>query len=569
MEPRLFTALLAALVFSGPALAQTDDLLGFVPDDALGCILLRHIGQADEQATQLAKWMNAPLPESVLGSFKKFFRIDKSLDTTGAGLTVAFLNAPNENDPVRAVLVVPVTDYPQFLQETGAVKGDKGISEFKPPNGKNMVVANEGKFAVLAEKDHQADLEKVLAAKKGGAGAFKGLDKELAKNDVSVVMTRKGIQDYAKIMNEALAIAKNPTGKPTKSEEKLSQQYFESLGQFVKAADKSVTRVVLGVRFNEKDNLHLTFLAPFLKGSVFAKAAAGYKSPPGGLLANLPGGSLVGAYGLVVPKTMRAALTNLVKEGLANSPGIPPGQGPEMIAAVEAMMAFDSMAIALYPRAKDAPILGAHVVSVIRAPNAQTYLANNEKATKALAKIQPEASGVTSTVRRVKVGDLEGLEYTSRQVAKDPIQKFVQKILLGPKGTVTSSMVAVDEHTIVSAYVPAEQLAKVLERMKEKTGQLSEQAESKQFIAKVPAGSQYLFLMSPHRTAAFAAQLLAEQFPNAPKLPQFPKTPMAGFGIYVTPEGARGDLIVPHAVLELAPAYFEKLKQLLPPGPGA
>src|SRR5271166_6033684 len=92
MKPRLLTSLLVLLACTGPALAQTSDILDFVPDDALTFVLVNRIGNANEQITALAKKMNVPLPDSLLGLAKKMHGINQSLDEKGSILVVILPN---------------------------------------------------------------------------------------------------------------------------------------------------------------------------------------------------------------------------------------------------------------------------------------------------------------------------------------------------------------------------------------------------------------------------------------------------------------------------------------------
>jgi hypothetical protein len=565
MNPRLFAALLTVFVSAGPALAQNADILRFVPEDASAFVVVQNIGAANEQVTQLAKAVHAPLPETVLASFKKFLSIDKALDEKGSGLALLFRSEPGNTDPVEAAMVVPVTSYEQFLQETKAVKGKKGSSEIQTSDGEKLLVARAGQYAVIVPKDRKGILEKVLAAGKG-TGALKGLSKDLAKNDISAVLTRRGIEDVAKAWDQAAQGWKLlfDNGKPQLKE---LQELIETGSQFVHAAEQSVTGVVVGVRFNDKGNLRVSVRAPFRKESVFAKAAATFKTPSGGLLNDLPGKAPVAAYGFVVPKTARAAYLKFLTNILTKTPdALPPGQGPELVKALESMLSFDSQVQVFYPRAKDAPLFGANVISVYHAADARTFLTNYTKALKMMMKAgKPGPGGEPPlTVRQVKVGDREVVEFSGGAEAKD----VFSKLILGPEGKIKASMAVVDEHTLITTLVPAEEMAKVLTQIKGTSSRLSDQAEVKQLATKIPAGSQFLFLFSPHRASVFAEQVLAKTG-GAEKLPIFPKTPLVGFGIYVAPEGTQAELILPQAVIENAPAYIEKVQQWKAPGAGS
>ncbi len=552
MRPRLFASLLALLVCAGPALAQTDSVLDFVPSDALGFVLVNRIGQTDEQVTALARKMKTPLPDTALASLKKMLHVQQSLDEKGNALIVAVPGS--EREPVMAAVVLPVTDSSQFMKEANANVAEPGTVEIKLADGKTAVGAGMGKFVVLAEKDHRAALDKVVKARQGKAVSLKTFGQDLTRNDLALVILPKGIELIA-----------HEAGKGLDSVKGLDKQVVEILQGMSKLygdLDKNVRHAFVGIRINDQDSLRITAHTPFIKGSEWSKLAANVKSPPGGVLAGLPGETPIAAFGMVLPKVARDLLIKMVREAMENSP-LPAEQAKDLIAAMEIMYNFDAFGMALYPSAPGMPMFGENIVYATHASNSEKYLTGYEQALRQLLKSVGQVPNAPEIgIRRSKTENLPTLEISMPlPVGDDPNIKKV----IGPGGKLAITMVAVDPHTVVATYAPPTAVAKLLRRIKGKTGSLTNQAQVKQLASTLPADPQFLLFLDPHRLSAQAAQF-ANAFPGGPNIPEFPKSGIVGLGAHVSPEGKRTEVVVPHAVLEHAPEYFQKLRQLALPG---
>ena len=104
---------------------------------------------------------------------------------------------------------------------------------------------------------------------------------------------------------------------------------------------------------------------------------------------------------------------------------------------------------------------------------------------------------------------------------------------------------AVDEHTVVTAYISPERLREAIDFYKAKKPGLSAEADVAKVAAKLPAGSQFIGYMSIGGMAKTGKQIMAA-VPGVPAamVPDFPDSPPFGSAAKFAPGGVEGHFVV-------------------------
>src|SRR5947209_1151331 len=212
---RWLPTLLALLLLAPGARAQLPQALDLVPDEPLGFIVIRDLGQLSRKVEQLGTKLHAEQKVSLLELIRDQMGVRDGLKEDGSAIFIV-LKGIAKDVPADAVAALPVTDARKVLQQLG-VKGDAdgihegafggtspllfGVGAKKDGAGKGeapaktpVLVARKGSFVLLALPKHRQALERVLQSTKGIASAVQPARGWLAEQDIAGICTDKGVQ---------------------------------------------------------------------------------------------------------------------------------------------------------------------------------------------------------------------------------------------------------------------------------------------------------------------------------------------------------------------------------------
>jgi hypothetical protein len=565
----VLAAAAAVVVLAAPAHAQTvEDALKVVPKDALGFAIVNKLSEASDRIVEVTERLQVPLPEGApLPALKKKLGIEKGLNDNGAALLVLLPGKTIKAEPI-ALAYVPVGDYQELLKELKAKGTDTEITEFTPPKGEALVVTKKDAFAVVCKAKDKAALEKALASG-GGAASVAALHKWLTGNQVSGVLTHKGVKVLAVLAREGLKKARDDLANaPNPDVGEMFGDYLKGLADFFKAAESDVRGAAVGLRVDKAGDIRLTSRAVFAKGSGFAKAAADFQAPEGGPLAGLPARPFALALGGALPEEAVQRLMQLsmqmMKVGLKDAPDEAKKKLQEAYAEVGKGIRGMGFLFAV-PREGE-PVFSA-VFGLIHVENAKDYLKRTEKSTKLVAEAMKGLNlpfAMPMTVKRVKVGGREALE-TTTDLSNLPGGGAAGQILeplFGSADKITQTAVAVDDHTIIGTYTTPEKTEKLLAAAKAKGG-LEAMPGVVKVSSRLPKGSQWVGFVDPHGGMEVVKRALAAiPFIPAPQMPEMGKTPPIGLGLKLTAAGVEGEVIVPAATIQAIARFARDVQKM-------
>jgi hypothetical protein len=543
-----------------PALGQTaQDALKVVPEKAAGFVIVGNLGEFNNKIETLAKRLGAPLPFSPLEHIKGELGIDKGLNTKGSLLFV-ILAAKGERVHPIPLLYVPVTDYQQLLQGLHP-KADGDIATVQLAKGtKEMIVGRKGSFAVLTEPPFKEALKEALQATTAGEEALAPVQPRLVENDITGVLTTRGIKLLAEKAREGLAQSKNLPLGPAEAQFMLG--WFDAADSFFKSVESDVTHLIVGSRLDKAGNMEVSTGAIFARGSSLAKAGAKVKASERGPLAGLPNVPFMFALDGPLSGDLMAEMMNFgikIVAAMAKDATAEKIKKLEQVAGqiFKGLRSF-SMVVGV---GKDKESLLQNSSVVMKVKDAKAYFKSYEEYLEVYSSLAkdikfPGFPHQSMQSKRTKVDGLPALEVTADFGGADNQNEFLKKmteIYFGPEGKMVMTTVAIDNNTLLMRYRPADAFQEFRKPFKDRSAGLAQNEEIAKTIELLPEGSQWTVFISPRGSMATVNRFMAAVLPPGARdsrLPEFPRTPAVGFGVKISATGLDSRLVIPAAVLE-------------------
>ena len=165
-----------------------------------------------------------------------------------------------------------------------------------------MFIAKKGSFAAVAKLDQKEAVQKALKSG-GGAGSAARLESWIGKNDISGVLTAKGLKEVSAKMLDGLGFLKGALAQAPPGAGEIAGSVLGGLEDFVKSAQTDVTTVAAGLRLDKAGTLHMQ-RGPFLpRAAVLPWVGPKPRPPKAGPLPDCPLGRSQWPLGALYPKT--------------------------------------------------------------------------------------------------------------------------------------------------------------------------------------------------------------------------------------------------------------------------
>ncbi|MGE3807913.1 MAG: hypothetical protein AB7K24_24880 [Gemmataceae bacterium] len=559
MRTTVWMAAAAALLLASlPARAQLTAALDAVPDDAMGVVFVKNIGEGSAKLSALSKRANFPAFDA-LAEAKKDLGVDKGLDEKGTLIIALFAGDP---EPIP-IIFAPVSDYDGFIKQLKPGKAADGITDLGV--GRSVVGKKAG-FAVFAEAKNRDILKKVLVAKKSVADSLQPVSAWLEKTDAGAALNARGMKELTKHLITQLGQAKAALANAPE-EAQIFATWLDGLEGMLKSAGTDVSQMAWGVQYKqESGDLVLAKRAVFVKDSGWAKAGAAIKSPDGGVLAGLPGGEFLVAGGGALPESFMQSMSNFGFQSLKGQLGADKVKKLEEITARN-FQGVESMSMVMGLGKENAPLFSG-TVSIMKIKDAKDYLDNYAKGIDEMDKIFKDANAPAMprySAKKVKVGDLEAVEMTtdmSAMAAADPNLKRAFEAMFGQGAKLVASVALVDKNTVAMSYVPAKEMKGIVAAIKKKSPGLSAEAEVKKTAALLLDDPQWLLYVNPGGFVEFTTRLIRAAAPIAIPIPAYPKSPPVGMAVKIDGAGLEARLAMTGSAIESLGVYIQKVRAL-------
>lgn len=586
----LLAAPFLCLVMAATALAQANPL-EVIPDDAFGFVVIRDLSDANAKVNKLTEKMQLPLP-NVLEMVKQMAGVDQGVDEKG-GIAIAAL--PTDESPFGVFGFVPVTDYQKFIASLTPEDAEAKITKVTL-FGQPMLVGRKGNFAVVAMSvEHEALLEQVLASERSVVQTIEPLKAWMEQQQLALVITPMGktkllrtiaaaLPTQAQLEADAKAIGPGKTEEPdnddNNDEDKNKSnddaepaenatalagvgQMFGMFKELLVAADEQLTHLAVGVRIEDNSTLHVAARALFVPDGKLAAWAKEIKVPAEGLLAGVPPGKYIIAYGGVAASfspTVQAMINRFSEAGMQTI-GLDEENRKKYSEATEKLSAGKRLSNGVMGMIRPGDSLFETTISVEHVRNADEHLKNTREALAVMEASlvkNPESNKGIYTIRDVKVGELDAIEFETDYEAltqlegKDQAAAAMMQGLLGKMfgrdGKVVMYVAKANDHVVISAY-SKEQLVRGVEHIRSKAAGLDSDGDIAKTTALLPAGAQWVAYASPEGIVqligSFAQAMLGAEF----KLPAFPASDPIGLAARVNETGLDAEIVLPENVV--------------------
>lgn len=568
---RLFPILLlVGLAMAVQTVARADDVLDVIPGDALGFVAVNRLAETDAKVQKTLAESQLPA-FGFLDMFKARSRIESGLDERGTAAVVAMPGPEADSKP--AVLVfLPVTDFGKLIEPFEPDDPAAPIVQIKGPHGK-AVVAKRGAYAVATEPKHRELLQKALDAKKHVADDLAGLRPWIAEHDVCGVLTKPGVRLACAKAQQGLEAARAGMeaaageGNPAVEGLKVYEMLFN-------LADERVTAVALGVQLGEGGLVRISQRVRLRPNSDLSRIGRS-ESAPQGLLAGLPAGPFVVAFGGVLPEGASEALmqfsVNMMKS-MPNLYGVTDEQADQIMEiSRESMKGLRGMSFMMGVSKPGTPMYS-NMVSSVQLDDAHAYLDAYRKQIEAMNEIVKGAKSSILSEMKITEIDLEGTPGLKLEMdfpalpgmEADPKLPDLLEALFGPGGKIRIFMAAADEHTVVAAYTKRAALRRCLRAVNRPQAALLADEGVAATAALLPSGAPLVGYWSPKGTVEFlnqAISLFAPPERTGFTLPDFPETPPVGMATTISPDEVETHVVIPGEVLKAIGGYVGEVQK--------
>jgi hypothetical protein len=575
MSPRIFARFVMTLVAAATVAfpLKADDVLGVVPDNVLGVAVVQRLAQTNEKAVKMAEKLKIPFPNA-LDLAKAHLGIEKGIDEKGS-LALAAVAGDGPNDDPIPLLFVPTTDYDGLIKQLSPEKEENGITTITIDD-KPSIVGKKGNFAVISPSSGAAKtLRQVLDAKTSVADGIKAMQSWVGDADASTIITPTGIKIGAAKAAEFLPLVRDQLGGLPEDQAEMAKAVFEVYETMLKNCPQELSHVAVAVRVAADGDVHLGSRVLFTPGGAAAKSVASVPAPISNPLAGLPADPYVVAGAGVWPPELGKALMDWSMGMVKAVPGgkkVDPEKFKRLTElANEQMKGIRSVSMVVGVGTEKGSIYSGTAV-IEKVDNAKKFLKDYLKSVNEMGKLAGEIESPflgKMTGKEITIDGLSALEIEieiPKTGGDDPFPGFEKMMenLFGEGGKVKMYVAAVDDTTLVGAYVSKDLLKKAIASVRNPTISLSADAGIAKTAALLPQGSQWVGFISPKGVVDFGLRIAKMAVPDAEgfELPPFPQTPPVGFGVKASRDGLETDLVLPSSVIEAVYAYVMRFKEL-------
>ena len=392
---------------------------------------------------------------------------------------------------------------------------------------------------------------------------------QVAQNDITGVLTRRGVKLLCGKARAGLAMAKNA---PIPPEAQFVTGWFDGMDTFLQSVETDVTHLVAGSRLDKTGNLDFNKASIFAPGSSFAKAGANYPLPEGGHLAVLPNTPYMMAFSGPLSGTLMAEMMSLSMKVMTAMAKDVPAEKLSSLEKSGASLVKDLQSMSMvFGTGKDDDALFQNVYALMKVKDAAAYFKGYElflaEYSDLLKNITlPAGFNQDMKLKKTKVDGKPALEVTADLAGggnqNEPLKKLMEAYF-GPGGKMIATTVAADNNTLLVRYTPAKAFKGFLKAYSDKSSDLSHNKGIAKTMESLPTGAQWVFFISPRGTIAATSRMMATMLPpgaGPAHLPEFPKTPPLGIGVKLSATGLESRLTIPAAVLESVGPYIQQMK---------
>lgn len=517
----LLTLACQAAVVTG---ARAAEILDYLPEDALGFVVVRNLSETSERVQDLAKTANIPAP-SLLQFMKFSTGLTAGLDEQG-DLLVALIPGPRRQDPPEPMVLLPVADYARLA---AAVQGDESGAPCRIQiSGEDVLIAKQGPFAMIMNLEHRESLELILGLESAPVEFLRPWNEWLHKNQATAVVMPEGVNWLLESGMQTL------TTDPSTQGDLLGElfggpemagllgQLREALPVYAKVLElvsSEIQAVGVGVEIDSETNVRLG-----KRLILSVDHAEKQQSAERDLLLGFTEQPFVFAGGIALPESILEKLVEYSFQIQRSAPNLwdledlPDEMWPKHQDAVAAVAGgIKSVSLMMLPGEEGDPLLS-NFYGVLQVDSAADFLEAYEQEVEVRNEVLAHSQGdiqMVYDVRRLRIADGEALEEVVdvATAAEDPaVPQFnwFLDAMFGEEGKLRTYWVAADEKLIVFGLADEKEMKLAVERVRRGDRTLEVSAAVATTKALLPAQAAGRFYVSPQGCSTWVKRVLTE-----------------------------------------------------------
>ncbi len=547
--------------------ANASNALRYMPEDALGFVLVNNLESLDAKVSRFTLIFDLPVPAPL--TFIKFATgLDEGIRKKG-DLLVALLPASEPTSEPQPMVLLPIEDYAKFA---ASIHGDASGEICRASiAGEDVLVAKFGEYALLMNVEHRETLQFLLSLQQAPVADLKPLDPWIEKNDVVVALLPEGLDALLKLGNQA--ISKQPP--------QFNGMNVETLQWGMDSLAKEVKLVAVAVSLDDQTNLRISKRVLLKEGGkLFAIAPLlDAKSSP---LTGYTDQPFVVAGGGPIPESWSKALSAMTLQMMKSMPkaygleSIDEEQWTKLEHAYSSMMkGLRSSSMILLPGEKGDPLFS-NLFGVAKTTGADEYLDSFLKATESWNEVMELSTSDLAfryDVTTKTIADHKACELLvdMAAIARDPnvpAFNWMLEAMFGEDGKLRQLLVVADKHSIVYGMSKEEDLLSVIDRLKEGETGLRDSPLVQTALKLSPTEAPWRVLVSPQGCVLwakrFAESFLVHLTGQLPEIPDFDACPPIALTANLREGQIETDFVCPVETLKALATYIKKCKALFP-----
>ncbi|MCA9231939.1 MAG: hypothetical protein KDA57_14920 [Planctomycetales bacterium] len=572
--------LVLGLIGASSLSTHASDVLRFMPEDALGFVLVRDLADFDAKVSRFTQLFNLPVP-GPLEYAKLATGLDQGLRPQGE-LLIALIPGPPELPAPQPMVLLPVNNYAQLAE---AIHGDPSGEICRVSvAGEDVLIAKFDSYALLMNVEHRETMELLLGLQQAPVANLKPLDTWIASNDLIVAILPNGLeallhlggqyttQQQELIANELDAPHFSPVREQMERNVELYQWVLDTLGSEIELA-------AFAVSLDDSTNLRISKRVLLNEESQFA-TQEGVLETSGSALGGFTNQPFVFAAGGPIPEKWIAPLASVNRKLMQQMPEL---YGSEEFGSdewkkleeysVATMKSLKSLSMILLPGSKGEPLFS-NVFGIAKTSDAEAYLESYSKAAELWNELMANSTSDISLEYQVSSRTVGGAE--AREIVVDvaaaardpnvPVFNWLLEAMFGGDGKMRQLLVAANQQTLVYGMAEEKQLLPVIDAAKNGELGLVNSSDVQVTMKLLPEQPSWTMLVSPQGCVVWAKRI-AEEFLShligeTPRIPDFGTSPPLGMAVNLRDKQLEVDWVCPVETLQALAAYIEKCKAL-------
>lgn len=577
--PRLAGTMAVLCALFTPLGLRAQAILDYLPEDALGFVLIRDVSGASEKCAQLMQVFDVASPAPL--ELAKFSTgLGEGVDLEGDVLA-ALLPGSRPTDPPEPMVVLPVADYAKFA---ASVSGDESGEVCRVTiAGEDVLVARHGPYAMLMNVENRETLEILVGLEPAPVALVEPWAEWLKSNAATLAILPPGLQKLLEMGRQGLAQQRRRLrqdfgeaefeGMLAQLQQSMAvyQSLLELLGTKVNAA-------AFGLSLSDSGDLRLgmRFLQPGDRSDP-AGAPAGHTP----LLAGYPDRPFVLAGGGPTSSREMRELTTAYVLIMKQSPAAYGYQDFDDQAWQDLESSYQVLAqkvrsasMMMLTGEKGDPLFG-NFYSTLTLDNASEFLDTFKKSVETWNRLEAQSSSdiqLQWEIHDIKVGGAEACEVLVdvAAAARDPnvpLFNWMLESMFGKEGKLRILLAAADEKTLICGLADEEQMNKALERVKQQEMGLADSAHVQSTLKLLNPEAAWKFYVSPQGCVKWFHRVMDELFGQivqqpAAQIPEYEAAPPVGVSLYHHGSQIEVDVCWPAPALAALADFIKKCKEL-------